>query len=145
MSHSFNKIGIHTVWGTKFRGNTITTDIETILYSFLETQLNDLGCKPIIINEMPDHVHALFLLSRNKNISEVFKQLKGSSSHYINQQGFVKEKFAWQTGYGAFSVSESGKQKVYQYIKNQKQHHAVKSFDQEFNTFLKLHQIENPI
>lgn len=144
MSHSFNKIWIHAVWGTKFRGNIITPNIETILYSFLETQLNELGCKPIIINGMPDHVHALFLLSRNKNISEVIKQLKGSSSHYINQQDFVKEKFAWQTGYGAFSVSESGKQKVYQYIKNQKQHHAVKSFDQEFDTFLKLHQIENP-
>jgi len=140
MSHSNAKIWIHAIWSTKHRVPIITQVVEALLYPFLENQFNELGCKSIVINGTADHIHCLFLLNQNKNLSDVIKQVKGSSSHYLNQQDVVIEKFAWQTGYGAFSVSESAQQKVYQYIKNQKQHHAIKSFEQEFNAFLKLHQ-----
>jgi putative transposase len=54
---------------------------------------------------MPDHIHALFLLNPQKSISEVIKQIKGSSSHFVNHQNLIDEKFAWQTGYAAYSVS----------------------------------------
>ena len=70
---------------------------------------------------MPDHVHVLFLQNPQKTISDIIKQIKGSSSHFMNREELILEKFAWQTGYAAFSVSESQLEVVYQYIKNQKQ------------------------
>ena len=88
---------------------------------------------------MPDHVHCLFLLNPQKSISEVIKQIKGSTSHFINEQNLTKEKFAWQTGYAAYSVSESVTKKVFEYIRSQKQHHSKKTFQQEFDEFLKLY------
>lgn len=91
---------------------------------------------------MPDHVHCLFLLSPQKSISEVIKQIKGSSSHFINQNNFIAEKFAWQTGYAAFSVSESIVEKVFEYIKNQKSHHQKRTCQQEYEEFLKLYRLE---
>lgn len=62
---------------------------------------------------MPDHIHCLFLLNPQKSISEVIKQIKGSSSHYINQNNLIADKFAWQTGYAAYSISESVVDKVF--------------------------------
>ncbi len=70
-----------------------------------------------------------------KSITDVIKQIKGSSSHYINQNKIIPDKFAWQTGYAAYSVSESVVDKVFTYIKNQKQHHAKKTFQQEYDEF----------
>jgi len=69
---------------------------------------------------MPDHIHCLFLLNPQKSISEVIKQIKGSSSHYVNQTNLISQKFAWQTGYAAYSVSESVLEKTFSYIQNQK-------------------------
>ncbi len=139
MSHSFNKIWIHAVWATKDRAPLIHPSIEQKVLKFIEQQLQQQGCKVEVINGMADHVHCLFLLNRQKSIAEVIKQIKGSSSHFINQNNFVPLKFAWQTGYGAFSVSESGVNRVSEYIKNQKQHHQNKSSSQEFDDFLRLH------
>jgi putative transposase len=88
---------------------------------------------------MPDHVHALFLLNPQKSIADVIKQIKGSSSHSINGADLMLEKFAWQTGYAAYSVSESQLEVVYNYIKNQKQHHLKKNSQDEYDEFIKLH------
>ena len=139
MSHSYNKIWIHAIWATKNREKLMTPKIEATLYPFLITQFKELDCPVRILNGMPDHMHCLFLLDANKSIAEVLKQAKGGSSHYINQQNLMIEKFAWQTGYGAFSVSESGVNNVYNYIKSQKQHHQTKTFEQEYLSFLGLY------
>ncbi len=88
---------------------------------------------------MPDHVHCLFLLNPQKTITDVIKQIKGSSSFYINKNNLTTEKFAWQTGFGAFSVSESVLDKTFHYINNQKQHHKNKSSSDELLEFLKLY------
>ena len=105
----------------------------------MRNQLIEAGCPVRIINGMPDHVHCLFLLNPQKSISQIIKQVKGSSSHFINGQDLMPEKFAWQTGYAAYSVSKSAIEKVFQYIKNQKQHHAKTIFQQEYEAFLKLY------
>lgn len=139
MPHSFNKIWIHAVWSTKNREPVLQHHFEQAVHNFIREQLKELSCPVRIINGMPDHVHCLFMLSPQKSIAEVIKQIKGSSSHFVNQQNFISDKFAWQTGYGAFSVSESGVDKVYQYIKNQKEHHKKKNFQQEYNDFLELY------
>ena len=139
MPHSYNKIWIHAIWATKERIPIIHSNIEYKIHQFISEQLRAQGCLVRIINGMPDHIHCLFLLSPQKSISEVIKQIKGSSSHYINQNDLTSKKFAWQTGYAAYSVSESVVEKVFQYIKTQKEHHQKKSFLQEYEAFLKLY------
>ncbi|WP_375579087.1 transposase [Marivirga tractuosa] len=120
----------------------IHPSIEQKVHQHLRNELVELGCPVRIINGMPDHIHCLFLLSPQRSIMEVLKQIKGSSSYFINQNDLIPDKFGWQTGYAAYSVSESAIEKVFQYIKNQKQHHRKKSFQEEYETFLKLYGFE---
>jgi putative transposase len=143
MSHSFNKLWIHAIWATKNRQELIDYSIEKKVYDYIREELIDLACPVRIINGMPDHVHALFLLNPQKSITDVIKQIKGSSSHSINGENLILEKFAWQTGFAAYSVSESQLEIVYNYIKNQKQHHLKKNGQDEFDEFIKLHGLNN--
>jgi REP element-mobilizing transposase RayT len=143
MSHSYNKIWIHAIWATKERMALIQPKVENKIHQYISDQLREQGCPVRIINGMPDHIHCLFLLNPLKSIADVIKQIKGSSSHFINQNNLISEKFAWQTGYAAYSVSESGVEKVFEYIKNQKQHHQKKSFQQEYDGFIQLFGLEN--
>ncbi len=139
MSHSFSKIWVHAIWSTKERALLIKPKIEPLLHDYLGELLRELGCFVKIINGMPDHIHCLFMLNREKSVADVIKQVKGGSSHYINQNDPINEKFAWQTGYAAYSVSESILDKVFKYIQNQKVHHQKKTFDNEYNELLKLY------
>ncbi|UXP32449.1 IS200/IS605 family transposase [Reichenbachiella agarivorans] len=141
MSHSFNKIWIHAIWATNERRLFINQSIEQKVHRYIAEQLKEQGCPVRIINGMPDHIHCLFLLSPQKSIAEVIKQIKGSSSHFINQNNLTVDKFAWQTGYAAYSVSESVVEKVFHYIQNQKEHHQKKTFQQEYDDFLQLYGI----
>ncbi len=88
-------------------------------------------------------LHLIFSTKLNpqKSLSQVVKQLKGASSFQINQLELLGEKFAWQKGYAAYSVSESQLEKVRDYISHQEQHHLNQTFEQEYERFMKLHQI----
>lgn len=121
----------------------INQPFEQNIYQFISEQFREQGCQLSIINGMPDHIHCLFLLSPQKSIADVIKQIKGSSSHHINQNNWIPGKFAWQTGYAAYSVSESVVEKVFEYIKNQKAHHQKKTFQQEYDDFFRLYGFEN--
>jgi putative transposase len=143
MPHSFVKIWIHAIWATKNRMPMILSKSENEIHNYMREQFIEIGCPVRIINGMPDHVHCLFLLNPQKSIADVIKQIKGSSSHHINEQNLIPEKFAWQTGYAAYSVSESAVQKVFEYIRSQKQHHAKKTFQEEYDEFLKLYGFSN--
>ncbi|HEY9113769.1 MAG TPA: IS200/IS605 family transposase [Bacteroidales bacterium] len=138
MPHSFTNIWIHAIWATKGRYPFIENKIEGQIYKFIEHQFEEMNCQVKIINGIPDHVHCLFLLNAQKSIAEVLKQVKGSSSFFINEQNLTEGQFSWQTGYSAFSVSESMLDKVFQYIKNQKAHHQLKTFQEENEEYLKL-------
>jgi REP element-mobilizing transposase RayT len=139
MSHAYYKIWIHTIFGTKNRLPLLHHSIEQTVYEFINDQFREQDCLVNNINGMPDHVHCLFLLNPNKSIAEIMKQIKGSSSHFINRNNLINEKFAWQIGYAAFTVSESGIDRVSQYISNQKSHHQKKSFQQEYEEFIKIY------
>jgi REP-associated tyrosine transposase len=141
MSHSFYKIWLHIVFGTKNRLPLISSSIEDSLYKYLGKQLKELECEVVAVNGMPDHIHILISMNPKKSIADIIKQLKGSSSHWINQQDLITQKFSWQTGYGVFSVSESQINKVKAYIENQKEHHHKTSFKEEYQQFLKIHNI----
>ena len=123
MSHSFYNVWIHAVFATKDRQELITSDLEEDLYPFLYAEFKELGCKLKIVNGLSDHIHCLFMLDAQKSFSAVMKQIKGSSSHYINHQNLVTEKFAWQKGYAVFSVSNSEVDRIYDYINKQKFKH----------------------
>ena len=120
MSHSYYNVWIHAVFATKERKPLITSLIEDHLYCCLYAQFKSMDCTLKIVNRLSDHVHCLFMLGSQKSISEVIKHIKGLSSHFINSHHATTQKFAWQKGYAAFSVSESRLDTVYLYIKNQK-------------------------
>lgn len=98
--------------------------------------------KSIIVNGMPDHVHAFIGLRQAMSISDLVRDIKNNSSNFIKDHKWVKRKFEWQDGYGAFSYSHSHIDSVYKYILNQETHHKKKTFKQEYLEFLKKFEVE---
>ncbi len=133
---------MHVVFSTHQRELIISQKLEAFLHKHLTYLLKELECQPLAINGMPDHIHLLFQLNPNKSVSEIIKQVKGNSSHTINQSNLIENKFAWQTGYAAFSISESAVEKVKEYIFNQKEYHKKISFSDEYYKFLKAYHLE---
>lgn len=133
MPHSLNQNWIHAVWSTKHRLALIEPSFEKKLHEYIADQLRNCGCKVKIVNGMSDHIHCLFLLNRSKSIAEVIKQIKGSSSFYVNQQNWLSLRFAWQNGYATFSVSQRAVNRVHAYIKFQKRHHLKCGYKTEMS------------
>lgn len=143
MSHSISKIWIHVIFSTKDRGPLIKESFASELHKHIFNNLvNENNCYVKIINGFQDHLHILFLLNPNHSMKDVVHNIKGESSHWVNQNNFLKNKFAWQIGYGAFSVSESNVEKVVKYIRNQKVHHRTKSYAEEYETFLRKYKLQ---
>ncbi len=133
MSHSLARIWIHGVFSTKYRKPIIDKKFEAELFNHISQNLMvKYSCRTKAINGSSDHIHILYLHNPYYAIADVFHSLKGESSHWINENKFLDEKFLWQIGYGAFSVSESHIEKVVKYIDNQKEHHKKQSFDEEY-------------
>jgi REP element-mobilizing transposase RayT len=143
MSKSYSKIWVHAVWATKNRIPLINSKMEEQLYNFVKEELNKMGCVVRIVNGMPDHLHCLFGLNPQKSITDIIKQIKGSSSHFVNSNDLIQEKFIWQRGFGVFGVSHSAADAVYEYIRNQKYHHQKRTFETEYIKFMNLHGFEN--
>jgi putative transposase len=136
MSHSLTKIWIHLIFGTKERFPHINQSFEKQLYDHIRNLLEkDFDCIVDIINGTADHIQISFLQNQNYSLADIVKNIKGNSSHWINQSKFLRAKFSWQTGYGAFSVSESMINEVRVYIANQKEHHKKISFEEEYKRF----------
>ena len=100
------------------------------------------GQKPIIINGVSDHVHVFVGLKPAMRISDLVRDIKNNASKFINEQNFIKGKFSWQEGYGAFSYAHTQIENVYQYIANQENHHRKKTFKEEYLGFLQKFEIE---
>jgi len=96
----------------------------------------------VLINSVDDHVHILFNMGRTVTLAQVVEDVKKSSSKWIKTQGMTLAKFAWQSGYGGFSVSDSNVPKVANYIQNQEEHHRTKTFQEEYRGFLEKHRIQ---
>ena len=108
----------------------------------MATVLANLNSPAVLINSVEDHVHILFNMSRTVTLAQVVEDVKKSSSKWIKTQSPKLSIFAWQAGYGAFSVSESNVPVVTRYIHNQEEHHRVKTFQEEFRVFLDKHNIQ---
>jgi REP element-mobilizing transposase RayT len=141
MPQSLARLPIHLVFGTKHRARVLHDPVRQPLHAYLAVVLRNLHCPPIEMNSVEDHIHILFELSRTVTLSEVVEEVKKSSSRWIKTQGVEYHTFAWQAGYGAFAVSESNVGAVRDYIISQSEHHRVKSFQEEYRTFLERHRI----
>jgi REP-associated tyrosine transposase len=141
MTHSFRVHYFHLIWSTKNRIPWIDREMQTRLYSYLGGIIRNHKGKLIEIGGMPDHIHMLIELSLLDKFSHFIRDLKSYSSLWMHQTFPQKQDFAWQEGYGSFSVSFSSLEKVRNYIKNQESHHMHETFDQEYLKFLKHHNI----
>ncbi len=141
MSHSKVRVWVHAIFATKYREAQIYPSIEKTVHQFLFDQFVKHSCYVDCINGMPDHIHALFLLSPKKALADVMEFVKGGSSHLINQTGLLNTKFAWQVGYSAFSVSESKTSVVRRYIQQQKSHHLGQNFAEELEWLERINGI----
>ena len=142
MPQSLPNIMIHLVFSTKNRIDWISRDLESSLYAYLHGIADNIKTPIIEIGGMPDHVHILIHLARTLTVSEAVQQLKIGSSRFVKEKGpGAAANFAWQKGYGAFSVSPSQMAQVRAYIKGQKEHHQGRSFQDEYRLLLHKHEI----
>ena len=107
----------------------------------MATILKHMDSSAILINSVADHAHVLFHLSKNHALCHVVESVKKDSSKWIKTKGRAYRTFHWQSGYGAFSVSQSNVAQVVRYIENQKVHHRRRTFQEEFRAFLKRYQV----
>jgi putative transposase len=136
MSHSLTEVWIHAVWGTKDRAPLLKSELKAELIRHIHKRIEELECPVRAINGAADHLHALFLLNTEKPLADVLQMTKGESAHWVNQHQFLQGKFAWQTGYGGFSVSPTMVKQVEAYIRRQEERHRKMTFQEEYERFM---------
>ena len=141
MPQSLARLHVHLIFSTKHREPVLRDTIRDSLHAYMATVLQNLGCPPVLINSVADHVHILFELGRTIAVSTAVEEVKKTSSKWIKTQGEEFAGFSWQAGYGAFAVSESNVPAVREYIAGQTEHHRQKSFQEEYRMFLERHRV----
>jgi putative transposase len=142
MAGTFSQIYIQYVFAVKGRENLLQKPWREDVFKYMAGIIKEKNQKSIIVNGVSDHVHVFVGLKPSINISELVRDIKNNSTNFINKQKFLKGKFAWQEGYGAFSYAHSQINNVYQYIANQEEHHKKKTFKEEYLDFLQKFEIE---
>ena len=142
MPNAWTQNFYHAVFSTKDRSPLITDELEERLYPFMGGIVRDLRCSLLAVNGMPDHVHLLVRFRADLSVSDLIRHVKSRSSKWIHESFAPLGHFAWQEGYGGFTVSKSAVPSVEEYIRRQKEHHCRRDFDTEFNELLRLHGIE---
>lgn len=142
MSQSLSQLYVHVIFHIKNDSIAIRATDKHKLYAYMGSILNDNHSLPIIINGTNDHVHILCIMSKNIALAKLVEEIKRHSSRWIKTQDDYYHTFAWQSGYGGFSVSPSVHEKTKRYIENQEQHHQKINFKDEYRLFLKEYGIE---
>jgi len=138
----FTQLYTQLVFAPKYRERLLTKEIRSEVFSYISGIITNRKHKSIIIDGMPDHIHILIGLNPNDSISDLVGAIKKNSSVFINEKGLLMGKFHWQDGYGAFSYGKSQLDKIYNYIKNQENHHKERTFREEYIELLKRFEIE---
>lgn len=140
MPGTWSQVLLHIVFSTKHRKELITPQVQEPLYPFLGGIVRDEGGVLLQVGGMPDHVHLLVRWKTDDTIANLLRNIKTRSSGWIRRD--FDRNFAWQEGYGVFSVSQSASPRVKRYIAEQEKHHAHRSFRDELIALLKAHEIE---
>ena len=142
MANTYTQIHVQFVFAVKYRDGLIQSSFKAELYQYISGVLKPHNHKLLAINGMQDHIHIFIGMRPTQSISDLMQDIKGNSSKWINEKQFLKVKFEWQEGYGAFSYSKSHVNSVIDYIKNQEEHHKKDSFRDEYLKFLKAFEID---
>ena len=132
MPNTYSQITIHAVFAVKYRDNFIVKEWRNDLHRYISGIINGKGAKSLAVGGWDDHVHILFGMPVTASISDFMSAVKANSSRWINEQHFIKGRFQWQEGYGAFSYAKSQRDVVIRYIMNQEEHHRTRSFKNEY-------------
>ena len=141
MAHTFSNLQTHVIFSTKDRVPNIQPQWKADLFSYMGGIICELDGKAITINGTSDHVHLLLWMPPALSIAEALRVLKTNSSRWVHRKLGRERRFAWQIGYGAFSVSHSNMPAVVKYIRAQETHHRRVSFQEEFVAFLKRNDV----
>lgn len=139
---TYTQILYQIVFSTKHRQKTLSKDTRDELYKYIWGVVKNKNCHPYIINGTEDHLHIATSLHSSVSLASLVKDIKLASTDYIKKQKLFMLIDGWQEGYGAFTYSIKEKDKLIEYIKNQEEHHRVKTFREEYIDFLIQHNIE---
>ncbi len=142
MPQSLAKVYLHLIFSTKHREPILADAWREELFNVLGGTANGLGCQSIVVGGVSDHVHHLFQLGRTITIADAIGKIKSSASLWVNQTRGMESHFNWQAGYAVFSISQSVVEDVREYIRNQKEHHAKQSFQDEVREWLTKYRVE---
>jgi len=141
MPQSLSLILVHLVFSTKDRLPFIGASVRDGLHAFLAGVARTAGCECFRVGGTTDHVHVAVRLSRTLTVAQLIEDLKTTSSKWMKQQSAKLGAFAWQRGYGAFSVGTGDQQALLEYIDNQEEHHRTRTFQEEYRAFLNKYGI----
>jgi REP element-mobilizing transposase RayT len=141
MANTYTQIYIQVVFAVEGRQNLIGPEHKEELQKYITGIVSAQDQKLLAIHCMPDHTHVLLGLKPNRALSEVVAKLKTGSCNFINRQQWFRGRFGWQEGFGAFSYAHSQLTTVIRYIQRQEEHHARRSFRDEYLEFLKRFQV----
>lgn len=142
MANTYTKLLVHCVWSTKDRDPLISRNLETGLWRVMAGIAARNGMHALRVGGIEDHVHVLLELPKTVALAKAIQLLKGGSSHWMNREQRVPCRFAWQDGYGGFSVSASNVSKVALYIGRQREHHRNCGFEEEYRALFERHGVE---
>lgn len=140
--NTFTKLYVHFVFTPKGRDSLLNGSVRVEVYKYIYGIIIGKKCFPIAINGTEDHIHLLIGMNPLISVSDLIRDIKRSSAMYINTQKIISNNFAWQEGYGAFTVGYKDLDRVYKYILNQEAHHTDGSFKIEYKQILREEGIE---
>jgi putative transposase len=141
VANTFSQIYIQTVFAVNGRLSLVRPEFKEGLYKYITGIVRNNGQQLISINGMSDHIHILIGLKPAMALADLVRDIKADSSNFINKKKWVRGKFSWQEGYGAFSYGHSQLDTIIRYIQNQEKHHKRRSFKDEYLTWLKKYEI----
>ena len=136
MPQSLDNVLLHLVFSTKNRSPCLGASVRPALHAYLATVARNAGCECPRVGGMADHIHLAIQFSRTNTLASLVEELKTSSSKWLKTQSPDLSGFAWQRGYGVFSVGPSALDALLAYIDNQQEHHRIRTFQEEYRAFL---------
>lgn len=142
MPQSLSNILLHLIFSTKGRHPWLEPGILEKTHAFLASAVRQCDCEAYRVGGVADHVHLAVRFSRTWSVADLVKEIKTASSKWVKEQDDAHHDFAWQNGYGVFSIGMSQKESLLRYIDRQEEHHRTQTFQDEYRAFLAKYHIE---